>query len=71
MIIEIIVLSFISKLLINMTIENYLDWIKYACIVTAFACIIIIGSNMIIFRKDAKQLINLMKEKVFKKKPIE
>lgn len=46
---------------ININMNSYFNWIIYAIIVFAIASIVTIGINLVIYKKDVKNLIQLLK----------
>ena len=69
-IIETAIIFIISKLIIRGVIfTSYIVWIKYAVIVFIIASIIILTINCLIYRKQTKETINIIKRN-FKKKGI-
>lgn len=61
-IIETIIIFIISKLILKgVEFINYFVWIKYACIVFVIASIITLIVNCIIYKKQTKEMIKLVK----------
>ena len=62
MLIEIVILFFLCGTFVNISlIENYMEWIECACITTVLSCVIVIGSNILIYKEDVSQLIKIIK----------
>ena len=66
--IQLIVVALLSKLLPTYEFTNYLIWIKYACMVLILTLIIVLPINLIVYKKDAKDLLDIIKRNVFRKK---
>lgn len=62
MLIEMVILFFLCGTFVNISlIENYMEWIECACITTVLSCVIVIGSNILIYKEDVSQLIKIIK----------
>lgn len=59
--IQLIVVALLSKLLPTYEFTNYLIWIKYACMILVLTLIIVLPINLIVYRKDAKDLLKILK----------
>lgn len=66
--IQLMVVALLSKLLPTYEFTNYLIWIKYACMVLILTLIIVLPINLIVYKKDVKDLLNIIKRNVFRKK---
>ena len=66
--IEILVVVALTKLIPNFEIISYISWIIYACIVALITVIVIVPTNLIIYKKEAKQLLNIAKNNFLKRK---
>ena len=66
--IQLIVVALLSKLLPTYEFTNYLIWIKYACMVLILTLIVVLPINLIVYKKDVKDLLNIIKRNVFRKK---
>lgn len=66
--IQLIVVALLSKLLPTYEFTNYLIWIKYACMVLILTLIVVLPINLIVYKKDAKDLLDIIKRNVFRKK---
>lgn len=60
-ILETIIVILLCSLLPNIEMVSYIAWIKYAIMVALIAIIVIVPINLIIYRKDAKGLLNIAK----------
>ena len=60
--IQLIVVALLSKLLPTYEFTNYLIWIKYACMILVLTLIIVLPINLIVYRKDAKDLLEILKD---------
>lgn len=66
--IQLMVVALLSKLLPTYEFTNYLIWIKYACMVLILTLIVVLPINLIVYKKDVKDLLNIIKRNVFRKK---
>lgn len=66
--IQTIIITLISKLLPTYEFTNYFIWIKYAIIIAIMIIIIVIPSNIIIYRLETKDLLNIAKRVLTKNK---
>ena len=67
---EMIVIIIISNLIPLFEVTSYLTWIMYACIIVAIAMVVVIPTNIIIYRTEVKQLVNIIKKNIFKSNKI-
>lgn len=67
LIIEIILIIFLSDRLFIMNISNYIEWIKYATIIFFLSCIIVIPLNILFQNNEFKEFINILKKLIRKK----
>ena len=65
---QVIVVTLLSKLLPTYEFTNYFIWIKYACMVLVLTIIIVLPVNLIVYRNDVKDLLDIIKRNVFRKK---
>ena len=66
--VQVIVVTLLSKLLPTFEFTNYFIWIKYACMVLILTLMIVLPINLIVYRKDAKELLDIIKRNIFRKK---
>lgn len=66
--IQLMVVALLSKLLPTYEFTYYLIWIKYACMVLILTLIVVLPINLIVYKKDVKDLLNIIKRNVFRKK---
>lgn len=66
--IQLMVVALLSKLLPTYEFTNYLIWIKYACMVLILTLIVVLPINLFVYKKDVKDLLNIIKRNVFRKK---
>lgn len=66
--IQLIVVALLSKLLPTYEFTNYLIWIKYACMVLILTLIVVLPINIIVYKKDVKDLLDIIKRNVSRKK---
>lgn len=66
-IIEVLLIVFLSKCLPKINIISYLTWIEYALLVGILSVVIVLSVNIIIYKKEFKEMINIIKN-IFKKK---
>ncbi len=66
-IIEVLLIVFLSKYLPKINVVSYLTWIEYALLVGLLAVIVVLSVNIIIYKKEFKEMINIIKN-IFKKK---
>lgn len=66
--IETILVFLICKLIPDIEMTSYIAWIKYACIVLGVTLIIVVPINLILYKKDVKQLMNILKGILKRKK---
>lgn len=66
--VQVIVVTLLSKLLPTYEFTNYFIWIKYACMVLVLTIIIVLPVNLIVYRNDVKDLLDIIKRNVFRKK---
>lgn len=65
--IQTLLVILICKLVPEIEMVSYFTWIKYAIIVFAIAAIVILPSNLLIYRKDANELLAMGKRIISKK----
>ncbi len=65
-VVEFAIMLFISHFINLNRIDSYQSWIIYAIIITVITIILCMGINLIVYRKDAKELLNIIKRN-FKK----
>ena len=68
MIMQVVIVAIASKLLPVYQFTNYFTWVKYACMVFVLTLIIVLPINLIVYRKDTKQLLNIIKNTFMKRK---
>ena len=66
-IIEVLLVVFLSNYLPNINIISYLTLIKYAILVLILTVLIVLPINILVFKKEFKEIINILKN-IFKKK---
>lgn len=66
-IIEVLLVVFLSNYLPNINIISYLTWIEYAALVFIITVLIVLPINILVFKKEFKEIINILKN-IFKKK---
>lgn len=66
-IIEVLLVVFLSNYLPNINIISYLTLIKYAILVFIITVLIVLPINILVFKKEFKEIINILKN-IFKKK---
>ena len=66
-IIEVLLIVFLSKYLPKINVVSYLTWIEYALLGGLLAVIVVLSVNIIIYKKEFKEMINIIKN-IFKKK---
>ena len=66
-IIEVLLIVFLSKYLPKIKVISYLTWIEFALLVGLLAVIVVLSINIIIYKKEFKEMINIIKN-IFKKK---
>lgn len=66
--IQLIVVVLLSKLLPTYEFTNYFIWIKYACMILILTLMIVLPINLIVYRKDAKELLDIIKRNIFRKR---
>lgn len=66
--VEVILVVIISNLIPSINIINYATWVLQAIIITIIASIIVILFNFTIYKKDVKDLLNMIKRNIFRKK---
>lgn len=64
--IQVIIIMILSKLIPGMSEISYIAWIIYAIEIVLLVSIVVLGTNVIIYRKDRKDLINLIKNVIKK-----
>ena len=67
-VIEVMLVVMLTKVLPNIEMTSYINWIKYALLIAVESMIIVVPVNIIIYRKDAKGLWNIVKRNLVKKK---
>lgn len=60
-IIEVLIIVFLSKYLPKINIISYLTWIEYALLVGILSVVIVLSVNIIIYRKEFKEMRNIFK----------
>lgn len=60
-IIEVLLIVFLSKYLPKINIISYLTWIEYALLVGILSVVIVLSVNIIIYRKEFKEMRNIFK----------
>lgn len=60
-IIEVLLIVFLSKYLPKINIISYLTWIEYALLVGILSVVIVLSANIIIYRKEFKEMRNIFK----------
>ena len=60
-IIEVLLIVFLSKYLPKINIISYLTWIEYALLVGILSVVIVLSVNIIIYRKEFKEMKNIFK----------
>lgn len=65
-IIEVLLIVFLSKYLPNINVISYLTWMKYALLVGILSVVIVLSINVIIYKKEFKEMRNIFKN-LFKK----
>ena len=60
-IIEVLLIVFLSKYLPKINIISYLTWIEYALLVSILSIAIVLLINVIIYKKEFKEMINILK----------
>ena len=68
MIMQVVIVAIASKLLPAYQFTNYFTWVKYACIVFVLTLLVVLPINLIVYRKDTKQLLNIIKNTFMKRK---
>ncbi len=68
MIMQVVIVAIASKLLPVYQFTNYFTWVKYACIVFVLTLLVVLPINLIVYRKDTKQLLNIIKNTFMKRK---
>lgn len=68
MIMQVVIVAITSKLLPVYQFTNYFTWVKYACIVFVLTLLVVLPINLIVYRKDTKQLLNIIKNTFMKRK---
>lgn len=66
-IIEVLLIVFLSKYLPKINIISYLTWIEYALLVSILSIAIVLLINVIIYKKEFKEMINILKN-LFKRR---
>lgn len=66
-IIEVLLIVLLSKYLPNINVISYITWIEYALLVCVLAVIIVLSINVIIYRKEFKEMKNIFKN-LFKRR---
>ena len=61
-IIEVLLIVFLSKYLPNIKIVSYLTWIKYAILVAALAIIMVILINVIVYKEEFREIKKILKK---------
>lgn len=69
--IEVIVIVLISNLIPDITITNYITWGIQAIVIAIISSIVVITMNCIIYKEDAKGIIDIIKRMFFRKKVTE
>lgn len=65
--VEVILVVIINNITPNINIISYATWILQAVITTVVASIIVVLINFIIYKRDVKNLLNLIKRTIFRK----
>ena len=60
-IIEVLLIVFLSKYLPKINIISYLTWIEYALLVGILSVVIVLSVNIVIYRKEFKEMRNIFK----------
>lgn len=68
MIIQIVIIFLLSTIFKEFKMEGYADWFINAFKIFIFSTIIVLGSNILIYRQEAKEIIKLIKTKLTLKK---
>lgn len=66
-IIEVLLIVFLSKYLPKINVVSYLTWIEYALLVSILSIAIVLLINVIIYKKEFKEMINILKN-LFKRR---
>ncbi len=66
--IEILIIVGLSKLLPTIEMASYKSWIMYGCMIAIISIIVIVPINLIIYKEDTKQLLNIIKNNFLKRK---
>ena len=65
--IETIIVILISKFIPQFEMISYFNWLKYAIIIFAISIVIVLPTNILIYRDDVKRLIEMIKNLFIKK----
>lgn len=66
--IESFIICILAKMLPTIGMVSYASWILYACMVALMTIIVVVPTNLIIYKEDAKQLSNIIKNNFLKRK---
>lgn len=66
--IEVLIIVLLTKMLPNIEMISYINWIKYALLVVAESIIVVLPINLIAYKEDAKGLWNIVKKNLIKRK---
>lgn len=66
--IESFIICTLAKMLPTNGMVSYASWILYACMVALMTIIVVVPTNLIIYKEDAKQLLNIIKNNFLKRK---
>ncbi len=69
-VIEVLLVIGVSGLLPHINITNYFTWALQGIITAVIATIIVLGINVLVYKNDVKDLINILKNKFLKKSQI-
>lgn len=67
-IVQVIITVSLTTLIPSYQFDNYLVWVKYACIILVISLLVIVPSNCLIFRNDTKELLKMAKNIIYRKK---
>ena len=66
--IELVVIVIISKFIPEIEFTSYIEWIKYAIIILVISMAIVLPINLISYKADTKNLLNMLKRNISKSK---
>lgn len=66
--IEVILVVIISNLIPSISVTNYITWAIQAVIIAIITLIVVITINCVVYKKDVKSLIEMIKRIIFRKK---